>query len=317
MTPRNVIIDCDTGVDDALALLLALRSPDLNVIGITCVAGNVSLNQVVRNTLTVVEHSGKQVPVYAGAAASLTGWGKTAEHVHGDDGLGNLGLPPPQGQVEAESAVTFLVRAFMEAGEPVELVTLAPLTNIAIALILEPRLAERIPSLVIMGGDITGGNVTPAAEFNIHVDPEAADVVVRSGIPKTLVPYDVIKDGGTLSAANIADIEAVPTPWRWLGGRLMRFLLERDTDHLGVTEVIGPADPAAMAVAIDPRIATIGRYYVAVETRGEHTRGATVVDRRSWVRPGSGADTPNASVVTAIDPAAYRALVLNAYLRPT
>ncbi len=315
MTPRNVIIDCDTGVDDALALLLALRSPSFNVLGITCVAGNVSLDKVVRNTLTVVEHSGKSVPVYAGAATSLVGRGRTAEHVHGDDGLGNLGLPAPQGRAESESAVAFLVHAFMAAAGPVELVTLAPLTNVALALILEPQLAERIPSLVIMGGDITGGNVTPAAEFNIHSDPEAADVVMRSGIPKTLVPYDVIKAYGTLTAANIATLESGPTPWRQVGGRLMRFLLERDTDHLGSADVIGPADPAAMAVAIDPGIATAGMYHVAVETRGEHTRGTTVVDRRDWVRPGSGAGAPNASVVTAMDTVAYRALVLDTFLR--
>lgn len=315
MTPRNVIIDCDTGVDDALALLLALRSPAFNVLGITCVAGNVSLPRVVRNTLTVVEHSGKRVPVYVGAATSLIGWGKTAEHVHGDDGLGNLGLPHPAGRAEAESAVAFLIRAFMAATTPVELVTLAPLTNIALALIQEPRLAKRIPSLVIMGGDITGGNVTPAAEFNIYIDPEAADVVLRAGIPTTLVPYDVIKAYGTLGADAIAAIERTPSPWGQMGGRLMRFLLERDTDHLGVSDKIGPADPAAMAVAIDPSIATIGRYHVAVETRGQHTRGATVVDRRSWVRPGSGAHPPNVGVVTAMDTRAYEALVLDTYLR--
>ncbi|MFN8472559.1 MAG: nucleoside hydrolase [Anaerolineae bacterium] len=315
MIPRNVIIDCDTGVDDALALLLALRSPAFNVLGITCVAGNVSLHKVVRNTLTVVEHSGKRVPVYVGAATSLVGWGKTAEHVHGDDGLGNLGLPHPTGHAETESAVAFLIRTFMDAKEPVELVTLAPLTNIALALVQEPRLARRIPSLVIMGGDITGGNVTAAAEFNIYIDPEAADVVMRSGIPTTLVPYDVIKAYGTISADEIAAIENASMPCCQLGGRLMRFLLERDTDHLGVSDKIGPADPAAMAVAIEPGIATVGTYHVAIETRGEHTRGATVVDRRSWIRPGSGAQAPNASVVTAMDTSAYRALVRDTYLR--
>ncbi|MFN8485325.1 MAG: nucleoside hydrolase [Anaerolineae bacterium] len=314
MTRRNVIIDCDTGVDDALALLLALRSPAFNVLGITCVAGNVALPKVVRNTLTIVEHSGQRVPVYVGAATSLTGWGKTAEHVHGDDGLGNLGLPHPTARAEAESAVAFLIRTFMAAETPVELVTLGPLTNIALALAQEPRLAKRIPSLVVMGGDITGGNVTPAAEFNIYIDPEAADVVLRCGTPTTLVPYDVIKADGTLSADDIAAIEVAPTPWRHVAGRLMRFLLERDSDHLGVSDKIAPADPAAMAVAMDPGIATVGQYHVAVETRGEHTRGATVVDRRSWVRPGSGAHAPNAGVVTTMDTAAYRALVRETFL---
>ncbi len=134
MQPKNVIIDCDTGVDDALALLLALRSPEFNVLGITCVAGNVPIDKVVRNTLVVVEHSGKVVPVFRGAFRPLLGPSETAEYAHGSDGLGDIGFPEPMLQENSEHAVDFLVRTFMEATEPIDLITTAPLTNIALAL---------------------------------------------------------------------------------------------------------------------------------------------------------------------------------------
>src|SRR4030042_4428708 len=145
---RNVIIDCDTGMDDAVALLLALRSSELNVLGITCVNGNVGLDNVVHNTLRVVEQSGRQVPVYAGAkCALLVAPEENAAKVHGSGGLGGIPLPEPKTRVESEHAIDFIVRTFMEAKQPMDWITIGPLTNAALALRREPRIANKIPLL--------------------------------------------------------------------------------------------------------------------------------------------------------------------------
>ena len=299
---RDVIIDCDTGVDDALALLFALRSPALNVLGITTVAGNVQLEKVVRNTLLVVEHSGKQVPVFRGASRPLTGSLRTAEYVHGHDGLGDIGFPDPQSNADDEHAVNFIIRTFMQATRPVDLITLAPLTNIALALSKEPKLEDRIHSLVMMAGGITGGNITPMAEFNVYTDPEAADIVLRSRIPKTMVPLEPIVEGATLQAQEVEQLEKTDTPWCWLAGRLLRKRLDRWHGPLS------PCDVAAMGVAIDPTIAEAEMYHVAVELEGIHTRGMTVVDRRTWHANLKNAMPPNVNVVIQIDTQRYRNL---------
>ncbi|MGC8788231.1 MAG: nucleoside hydrolase, partial [Anaerolineae bacterium] len=210
---RNIVIDCDTGVDDALALLLALRSPAFNVVGITTVAGNVPLDKVVRNTLIVVEHSGKQVPVFRGSSHPLLSPLHTAEIAHGSDGLGDIGFPDPKSKPRDAHAVDFLIQTFIEAKEPMELITLAPLTNIALALLKEPRLADRIGTLWMMAGGITGGNATAAAEFNVYVDPEAADIVFRSPIPKkTMVPLEPIDQGATIYPEDLEKFESSSTP---------------------------------------------------------------------------------------------------------
>lgn len=305
---RNVIIDCDTGVDDALALLLALRSPTLDVIGITCVAGNVDIDKVVRNTLVTVEHAGKKVPVYRGASGPLLCPLETAAYAHGQDGLGNIGFPPPSGREAAEHAVDFLVETYMQATQPVLLITQAPLTNIALALLKEPRLAERIPAMVMMAGGIDGGNVTAAAEFNVWVDPEAADIVFRSPIPKTMVALDPIREGGTLEESDIAAIEQSGAPWCQMAARLARWQMGRRW-----AAKISPPDLAAMAVAIDPSIAQSEMYHVAIETQGRHTRGMTVVDRRPFRRLREGLPEPNVNTVTAIDNLRFRRLVTDTW----
>jgi inosine-uridine nucleoside N-ribohydrolase len=306
LEPRSVIIDCDTGVDDAMATLLALRSPALNVVGITCVAGNTTLDKVVRNTLVVVEHSGKQVPVYEGSPKPLLTPLQVAEYAHGSDGLGDIGFPDPAGAPQAEHAVEFLVRTFSEADQPLHLITLGPLTNVAQALMREPKLEQRIRSLLMMAGGICGGNTSAAAEFNVWVDPEAADVVFRSAIPKTMVALDPIMRYARFTEEDVEQLEACEQPWCWMVSRLMRSRLKRWKGP------ISPPDVAAMGVAIDPTIASGQGYAVAVETKGEHTRGMTVVDRRRW-REMLGIE-PNVHVVEQIDTSRYRELFVSTLL---
>lgn len=320
MASRNVIIDCDTGVDDAMALLLALRSPAFNVLGITTVAGNALIKKVVRNTLIVVENSGKDVPVYEGAFRPMVGAWKVADYAHGTDGLGDIGFPDPTREAEREHAVDFIVRAVMDATEPVELITLAPLTNIAWALAKEPRLAERIPAIWMMAGAIDIGNTTPAAEFNVWVDPEAADIVYRSAIPqKTMIGLKPIRNDGGIHSEDVAQLEAAKSgneslPWCWMAGRLLRMRLLRMAEMIGRPVPTTPPDLAAMGVAIDDSIAESTKYHVAIETKGEHTRGMTVVDQRDFRHWRDEAPPENVNVVTGIDNARYRRLVLDTWL---
>jgi inosine-uridine nucleoside N-ribohydrolase len=306
LKPKNVIIDCDTGVDDAMATLFALRAPVLNVLGITCVAGNTTLDKVVRNTLVVVEHSGKRVPVYPGSPKPLLVPLHVAEYAHGSDGLGDVGFPNPTGAAQDEHAVDFLVRAFMETEEAVDLITLGPMTNVALALMREPQLQQRIRSLVMMAGGINGGNTSAVAEFNVWVDPEAADVVFRTSIPKTMIALDPIMRYAQFTKEDVEQLEASDQPWCWMIGKLMRARLERWKGP------ISPPDVAAMGVAIDPTIATGQDYSVVIETKGEHTRGMTVVDQRRW--RGMLDIEPNVHVVEEINTARYRELFLSTLL---
>ncbi len=310
MDVKSIIIDCDTGVDDALALLLALRSPALSVRGITTVSGNVTLDKVVPNTLRVVEHAGRHTPVYAGAAESLLGRTITAEMIHGSDGLGDLDYPPPTTTPHKTHAVDFLIDTYLNDKNPPHLVTLGPLTNLALALQREPVLEERIPSLLMMAGGVTGGNESAAAEFNIAVDPEAADIVMRSGIPKVMVPLEPIFQGGSILAEDVAKLETVGTPWADMAGRLFRFQLNMWAMIIGSETPASPPDLAAMAVMIDPTLAQLESYYVAVELKGEHTRGMTVVDRR-WYRAMAGAPADNVQVAMTMDNDRYRKLVVD------
>jgi inosine-uridine nucleoside N-ribohydrolase len=304
LQPRSIVIDCDTGVDDALAILLALRSPAFNVLGITCVGGNTILENVLRNTLVVVEHSGKKVPVHAGSPRPLLVPLEIAKYAHGSDGLGDIGFPAPKTEVEQEHAVDYLVRTLMDSDKSIDLITLAPLTNVALALMREPRLEERVRSMVMMVGGLASGNATATAEFNVWVDPEAADVVFRSRIPKTMISLDPIIEYTKIPAECVQQIEACQSPWCWMAGRLLRSGLERWQGP------VSPPDLAAMAVAIDPAIALSKMYQVAVETRGQHTRGMTVVDRRRW-RGQAVNQEANVDVVEHIDTQRYHELVIH------
>jgi len=317
---RNVIIDCDTGVDDAVALLLALRSPELNVLGITCVNGNVSLDKVVYNTLRVVEQSGKQVSVYAGATSALmVEADENASRVHGSDGLGGIPLPAPKNSVEKEHAIDFIVRTFMEASEPMDWITIGPLTNAALALRKEPRIVEKIRLLTMMAGGLDAGNTRPMAEFNIFADPDAAKIVFDSSVLKMMVPLDPLFLGGHLKWSNQQNIQAAKDrPWCNLAGKIFDFTHEvvHKMGRKQVTEegAVSPPDLLAVAAAIDPTIMKIENYQIQIETRGEFTRGMTVVDRRKYHRGEAYPGRREVAVVLDADQQKYASLVLNAWL---
>ncbi|MDK2982437.1 MAG: hypothetical protein PWQ55_2784 [Chloroflexota bacterium] len=319
---RNVIIDCDTGMDDAVALLLALRSPEFNVLGITCVNGNVGLNHVVNNTLRVVEHSGKDVPVYAGQTSALMPAGEEdAAAVHGKDGLGGLPFPAPKRKVEQEHAVDFIVRTLMDAKEPMDWITLGPLTNAAMAIRREPRIIDKISMLTMMAGGVHSGNTTVMAEFNVYYDPEAARIVFENDIPKTMVPLDPLWNGGRLYEENLAKIQSGAGDKTWcdmasqIFGKTSQIMSELNRYFEGEERYVSPPDLLAVAVAIDPSIATIEHHQVVVETTGEHTRGMTVVDRRRFTHLAKENRRKDVAIAMEVDQQRYADLVINTWLK--
>ncbi len=280
---RKLIIDTDTASDDAVALLMALRDPSVEVIAITVVAGNVPLPQAVQNALYTVEFAGSTVPVYAGCAAPLTQKLHTAEVVHGQDGMGDIGLPIG-GRTPAPGHAVDVLAELIEAHEPGELtlVTLGPLTNIGILLSRHPEYATRLREVVIMGGTGDGvGNITAAAEFNIWVDPEAAAILYQAGTKLTQVGWDISRKYATFTKEQADQVRRV--------GRLGKFAMDIQARvnefALTGTKLVGfdLPDPIAMAVALDPSVATDMPFLnVVIELHGEHTRGATVVDHSGY-----------------------------------
>lgn len=278
--PRKIIIDTDPGQDDAVAILLALASPDeLDVLGVVAVAGNVSLAQNAINALKVVELSGrKDIPVFAGTPRPMRRTSVTAEHVHGDTGLNGPDLPAPKLQLERRHGVDFIIDTLMrEEKGTVTLCTLGPLTNIGMALVKEPRIAERIGEIVMMGGAyFEVGNITPAAEFNIYVDPEAADIVMRSGAPITILPLDVTHMIQS-TPDRLAAIKALGNPSGEAVHAMLSFSEGFDLKKYGWTGA--PLhDPTVIAYLLQPDLFEGRHCNVAIETASELTVGMTVVD---------------------------------------
>jgi pyrimidine-specific ribonucleoside hydrolase len=283
-----VVVDVDTGVDDALALLFAARHPDLDLRAVTCVAGNVGVDQVVVNTLTVLEAAGAlDVPVARGAARSLVQKPVPLRPVHGADGLGDVGWAPSERLAEERQAVE-LLRAELTAGPSITLIALAPLTNIALLLRTYPEVVDGIARFVFMGGAATGGNATPSAEFNIWHDPEAAaivlDVLAGSGTPVTMYGLDVYYEPAA-SAAQAEELSQAADPAARLAGQLLRYRLSRDD---GVATTIG--DAGAVCAVAEPDGLRTQHFPVRVELAGALTRGQTVVDRRPYAEPSPGID---------------------------
>jgi len=283
--PVPIVLDVDTGVDDACALLLAALHPDLDLRAVSCVGGNASVDDVVRNTLVVLEAAGRtDVPVARGAARPLLEHPVDARHVHGDDGMGDLGWPAPQTRPDSRHAVELLRDVCREAaaeGYAVTLVPLAPLTNIALLLRTYPEVAEGISEIVFMAGAADVGNATASAEFNVFHDPEAAaialDAAADLGIPVTMYGLEVFYKP-VVTREEAAELVAVggrgPAE---LGGRLLQFQHER---FMRDASTIG--DAGAVCAVIDRASLTTKVLPVRVELAGTWSRGRTIVDRRDW-----------------------------------
>lgn len=294
-TVRPFLIDTDTASDDAVALLMALRRPDVDVTAITVVAGNVPLDKGVQNALYTIELSGTEVPVYAGAARPLLRELETAQFVHGEDGMGDIGLDLVGRQPESGHAVEVIIETARRHSGRLTLVTLGPLTNLALAVRQAPEIAEQIDRCVIMGGIGSGhGNVTPVAEYNIWVDPEAARIVFESGLPITMVGWDISRISAVIDSATSARLRAIDTELARFAIDIQRTLVEFTAS---VTKLDGfdMPDPIAMAVALDPGIATTRRAHVEVVIGDRPARGQTIVDQ--LVREGR---PPNTDVVTLV-----------------
>lgn len=312
MAPVPLILDVDTGVDDALALLFAVGSPEVSLVGATCVTGNVSSEQAAENTLAVLELAGRpQVEVAVGATRPMIREASTFTDVHGVRGLGLSSLPPPERAPSERHAVRLLVDTARERPGEVLLVATGPLTNVALALSEEPLLTDLLGGFALMGGAFAGGgNITPRAEANVWMDPEAAQLVFRafSGVPEARLPLCVGLDVTERVRMTQADLDEVTAPAP--GSALARFLQDAVPfyiDFYARTRAFEGAcmhDPLALAAAIDPSLVRLQTTRVEVETAGEWTRGETVTDligiRRSpW--PGAWEEPDNARVALDVD----------------
>jgi purine nucleosidase len=275
---KRMIIDTDTGSDDAVALVLALMDDDVEVLAITVVSGNVPMEMGVQNAIYTRDLCGSNAPVYVGADRPLVREHVFAHDVHGADGMGDIGLPLTGGVPTPGHAVDVIVELARRHPGEITLVTLGPLTNIALALRRAPDIAGLFDRVVMMAGTGDGtGNVTPAAEFNVYVDPEAADIVFRSGMPLEMVGWDVSRNDATLTPADTAHLASLGPRGEFCAA-IQRQLIEfcRSVTQLDGFDL---PDPVTVAVAIDPAVATrVVHRPVAVETTGTQTAGMTVVD---------------------------------------
>jgi len=302
---RRLIIDTDTASDDAVAILMALSYPDVEIDAITVVSGNVPLAQASINARYTLQLCGAEVPVYEGCAQPLTRDCAHAEWFHGPDGMGDMNYPAPTTPARPESATDELVRRFAKDPGLVDLVTLGPLTNIATALRKEPRMAQWIRHCYVMGGAAcTVGNVTPAAEYNIWCDPEAAAVVFESGMNLTMIGWELSRFPATLDAAEMQQI-------RNIGTEKAQFAIDCNTHALrAVMEIQGEtglalADPVAMAVALDDTICTrASNHHVAISCDESLTRGMTVVDELNVT-----GNPANATICWTLDAERWKALL--------
>jgi purine nucleosidase len=276
---RKILIDTDTASDDGVALIMALRSLKVSVLAITVVAGNVSVEQGTRNALFTVELCGSTVPVFTGAASPLMRPLEDASWFHGQDGLGDHGYQPATRAAEREFAVDALVR-IVEANPGIELITLGPLTNLALALRQSPNLAANVGRCVVMGGaPCCEGNVTPAAEYNFWVDPEAARVVLRSQLPIELVGWQLSRGNAVVNGKEIENILALQTQFAEFAIRSNETAARAYRTQTGEEGVALP-DPTAMAILLDPALSLVSsNHSMDVQVDSGITRGMSVVDR--------------------------------------
>ena len=308
--PRPFLIDTDAGSDDAVAVLMALRHSDIDVLAITVVAGNVPLEQGIENALYFAELCQANTPVYGGADRPLSREYVSADWFHGADGLGDWGdrYKPRRSQAREEHAVEAIIETVRSTPDIV-IVTLGPLTNLALALRQAPDIVARVSRCIVMGGAAcTNGNVTPAAEYNIWCDPEAAQIVFRSGLPVEMVGWEFSQGEFVLS---LEDIEKL----RGIGSEYADFTIDCNIKGMRGYEIqtgeigISLPDGLAMAVAIEPSIAiSSSRHVVDIECRSELTRGMTVVDKLDLADDVRNIDIWREALKTPVKPLIYWAL---------
>lgn len=293
---RSIIIDCDPGHDDAIALILALASPELNVQAVTTCAGNQTPDKTLRNALRILTLLERQdIPVAGGALKPLLRELIIADNVHGESGLDGPSLPDPSFAPQAENAVELMARILRDSPHPVTLVATGPLTNVALLLAGHGALAAKIDRIVMMGGTVMLGNWTPAAEFNIFVDPEAADRVFKSGIPITMAGLDVTHQAQVMDE-DIDRIRQLNNPIaEVVAGLLDFFMLYHRQERWGF-QGAPLHDPCTIAWLLAPELFTSIERWVGIETRGEYTQGMTVVDYYQLTD-----NKPNAEVLMDID----------------
>ncbi|AIQ26016.1 nucleoside hydrolase [Paenibacillus sp. FSL H7-0737] len=298
-----IIIDCDPGHDDAIAILLAIaNSEKLDLRGITTVGGNQILDKITENALKVISFVNADIPVAKGAAGPLFGKLVTGEEAHGESGMDGPLLPPSKFRPVEEGAVEFMLNIIRSSEEKITLVPMAPLTNIALLITAYPEIKERIEKISLMGGGISYGNVTSTAEFNIYVDPEAARIVFESGIPITMSGLDVTDKAAIFEDEIVALKERGPVST--MVGELLDFysIFGKKMGYVGSAL----HDPCAVAWLLHPELFESEHLYVTVETESKLTRGMTVADKRKKT------DRPaNVEVLVGVDREAFMKLIFD------
>ena len=314
---KKVVIDCDPGIDDCMALMLCFKH--LDVMAVTAVGGNTALEYTQRNARYMTEICGKpEVPVYAGYDQPMFGKTVRAAYAHGSGGLGNVTISDPEKKLGEGHAIDRLIDIFMN-NDDVTLVALGPLTNVAQAILKEPRLKERIPEILCMGGSGTAGNFSAAAEFNIYVDPEAAKIVFESGIPIRMVGLNLTRQ----NRIDLKDVEEI----RSIGNKVSDFAAEMLEFSAGADGRCSLCDACTVVWLIDPEIIKKSLHvHVDVETKGEFTRGMTVCDWREYMdmdpkqdiahekvaeHPFAGMKEPNVEVAMEFDQPRFRKLLMD------
>lgn len=295
-----VILDCDPGHDDAIALILALASPELKVLAVTTSAGNQTPDKTLNNALRILTLLGRDdIPVAAGAPKPLARELIIAENVHGESGLDGPKLPDPAFAPVAMTALELMAKCLRESPEPVTLVPTGPLTNIALLLAAHPELKAKIARIVLMGGAAGPGNWTPAAEFNIYVDPQAADMVFKSGLPITMCGLDVTHEAQVMDE-DIARVRAITNPVAQCVAGLLDFFMIYHRDPKWGFAGAPLHDPCTIAWLLAPALFHGVECRVDIETGGTHTSGMTVVDRY-----GLTGKAANALVLLGLDRAGF------------
>lgn len=301
-----IIFDCDTGTDDAIAIISALYSKELDIRAFTTVSGNVHLRHTARNTLNLVDYLGFKIKVAAGADKPLCRELKVAQ-CHGEDGLGGIYLPKAKAELYEKDAIETIYEEALKLRGELEIVAVGPLTNIAQALLKHPDLKKLIKHITIMGGAMRGGNMTQVAEFNIFVDPEAAKIVFEAGIPMTMVGLDVTLKT-IISEEEMQAYKTIDTKAGKLTYEILNYMVERSkVDNL---EEAVMHDGLALGVCIHPEFVNTESYYVNVETKGEFTYGHTFCDVENIT-----GKEPNCQVALQVDAEAYKAWLLNTILQ--